>query len=137
MATIAPTIPKEATTRISRSPTSGIGSNSCDANSTTMALTTASQTTNVGPRDRWRELDISAVGRRLLIGASCPFIAARAASAERAASSPLIPWTPPPGGVDDEHRYSPAPTRYGSSDGHGRKTSWRMSSIPPLMSPPT
>ena len=24
--------------------------------------------------------------------------------AERAACIPLMPWTPPPGGVDDEHR---------------------------------
>ena len=33
-------------------------------------------------------------------------------SASRAASIPLIPWTPPPGGVDDEHR---------NSDGSGRR----------------
>ena len=32
-------------------------------------------------------------------------------SAERAAYRPPIPCTPPPGGVDDEHRYSPSPTR--------------------------
>ncbi len=58
-------------------------------------------------------------------------------SADRAASIPHMPWTPPPGGVDDEHRYSPCPTWYGSRDGHGRKMSWRMSWMPPLMSPPT
>ena len=58
-------------------------------------------------------------------------------SADRAASIPLMPWTPPPGGVDDEQRYRPSPTRYGSSDGQGRKMSWRMSWMPPLMSPPT
>ena len=32
---------------------------------------------------------------------------------------------------------APSPRRYGSSDGHGRNTSWRMSWMPPLMSPPT
>ena len=28
-------------------------------------------------------------------------------SADRAARWPDIPWTPPPGGVEDEHMYSP------------------------------
>ena len=48
-----------------------------------------------------------------------------------------MPWTPPPGGVDDEQRYRPGPAWYGSSDGTGRKSSWRMSVMPALMSPPT
>ncbi len=40
----------------------------------------------------------------------------------RGARAPAMPWTPPPGGVDDEQRYRPVPTRYGSSAGHGRKS---------------
>ena len=31
-----------------------------------------------------------------------------------------MPWTPPPGGVEDEHRYSPGPAWYGSRLGTGR-----------------
>ena len=30
-------------------------------------------------------------------------------SADVAARKPLMPWTPPPGGADDEQRYSPFP----------------------------
>jgi hypothetical protein len=48
-----------------------------------------------------------------------------------------MPWTPPPGGVDDEHKYRPGPARYGSRATVGRNRIWRMSEIPALMSPPT
>ena len=45
---------------------------------------------------------------------------------------------PPPGGVDDEHRYTPGTgVRHGSSPRVGRRTNWTRSATPALMSPPT
>ena len=49
-----------------------------------------------------------------------------------------MPWTPPPGGVEEEQRYTPrSGVRYGTSFRTGRKRSWPRSIAPPLMSPPT
>ena len=48
-----------------------------------------------------------------------------------------MPWTPPPGGVDAEQRYSPAiGVEYGFQRSVGRANVWRKSCTPPLMSPP-
>ena len=40
-------------------------------------------------------------------GGAASASAARAAGPSARRACPLIPWTPPPGGVDDEHRYRP------------------------------
>ena len=49
-----------------------------------------------------------------------------------------MPWTPPPGGVEEEQRYTPrSGVRYGTSFRTGRKRSWPRSIAPPLRSPPT
>ena len=62
---------------------------------------------------------------------------ARSTSARRVRRPPC-PWTPPPGGVDDEHRNSPGSgVVYGFQRTTGRNRSWRTSWTPPLMSPPT
>ncbi len=62
----------------------------------------------------------------------------RASSAARAAWTPHIPCTPPPGGVDDEHTNRPGSgVVYGFQRTTGRNRSWRTSWTPPLMSPPT
>ncbi len=51
---------------------------------------------------------------------------------------PHMPCTPPPGGVEDEHRYTPgSAVRYGFQRGVGRSKVWRSVEAPPLMSPPT
>ncbi len=61
-----------------------------------------------------------------------------AASAERAALAPHIPWTPPPGGVAAEQRKIPGiPVAYGSTASRGRSSSCRASLAPVEMSPPT
>src|SRR5688500_1746716 len=58
--------------------------------------------------------------------------------AECAACQPGMPWMPPPGGVEDEHRNSRGSgVEYGSSRAAGRVKSCRRSIRPPLMSPPT
>src|SRR6202043_1577788 len=59
-------------------------------------------------------------------------------SAARAAPRPHIPWTPPPGGVAAEQRYTPwSAVRYGFQRTVGRNTIWRSVAAPALMSPPT
>jgi hypothetical protein len=59
-------------------------------------------------------------------------------SARRAACRPHMPCTPPPGGVDDEHRYRPRTgVAHGCSETRGRMKNCRRSVTPPLMSPPT
>ena len=59
-------------------------------------------------------------------------------SAALAAHIPHIPCTPPPGGVDPEHRYVPGSgTRYGSHRSAGLPMVWRSVLAPPAMSPPT
>jgi hypothetical protein len=47
-----------------------------------------------------------------------------------------MPWTPPPGGVDDEHEVEARAgvVRVEARDRPDR--SWRMSEMPALMSPP-
>ena len=58
--------------------------------------------------------------------------------ARRAAWRPPMPCTPPPGGVEDEHRYTPSiGVAQGCSEIVGRVKSWRRLPAPPLMSPPT
>src|SRR5919204_6126638 len=62
----------------------------------------------------------------------------RSASATRAAEQPHIPCTPPPGGVDEEHRYTPRiGVRYGTRLRTGRKKSCPRFIAPPFRSPPT
>lgn len=62
----------------------------------------------------------------------------KSASTARAAPTPHIPCTPPPGGVEAEQRYSPrVPVLYGFHRIVGRKIVWRSVPAPPLMSPPT
>jgi hypothetical protein len=52
------------------------------------------------------------------IGVSDPYSERRS---DRAARSPHNPWTPPPGGVDDEHNHTfGMGVRYGSTDQSGR-----------------
>ena len=49
-----------------------------------------------------------------------------------------MPWTPPPGGVEAEQRYTPASgVPYGFHRGTGRNTVWRSVAAPPLTSPPS
>ena len=56
----------------------------------------------------------------------------------RAADTPHMPWTPPPGGVEAEQRYTPSSgVRYGFQRGTGRNTVWRNVAAPPLTSPPS
>ena len=58
--------------------------------------------------------------------------------AARAACQPHIAWTPPPGGVDDEHtRMRRSGVVYGTRRAAGRAHNCRKSAAPPLMSPPT
>ena len=58
--------------------------------------------------------------------------------AERAAWRPAMPWTPPPGGTDDEHRYRPGPDAIRvERRPRPEERAGACSSIPPLMSPPT
>ena len=60
------------------------------------------------------------------------------ASAAWAAFWPHMPCTPPPGGVELEHRYTPGiAVRYGFHRGVGRSTVCSRVPAPPLMSPPT
>ena len=59
-------------------------------------------------------------------------------STSRAAWRPLMPWTPPPGGVDEEQMNTAGSgVVYGFQRTTGRNRSWRQSPTPPLMSPPT
>jgi len=49
-----------------------------------------------------------------------------------------MPWTPPPGGVDAEQRWTPGSgVAYGTRRATGRVNNWRTSCAPPLTSPPT
>ena len=49
-----------------------------------------------------------------------------------------MPWTPPPGGVEDEQMKTPGSgVAEGVSRATGRVKSCRRSATPPLMSPPT
>src|ERR1039457_7721217 len=69
----------------------------------------------------------------------------RSASTARPAPAPHMPCTPPPGGVDAEHRYTPStavrygPARGGHADhgGTGPSSVCRSVPAPLLMSPPT
>lgn len=62
----------------------------------------------------------------------------RSRNTVRAACSPHIPWTPPPGGVAAEQRYTcGTAVRYGFHRTVGRKSVWRTVGEPALMSPPT
>src|SRR5262249_35434132 len=59
-------------------------------------------------------------------------------SVASAASSPQRPCTPGPGGVADEHRYTPrSGVRYGFHRAAGRASTWRTVCMPQAMSPPT
>ena len=73
-------------------------------------------------------------------------IAGRYHDAAPSSGGPAAARTGPPGGHSSRARRrrvewmtstgtAQSPTWYGSSDGHGRKMSWRMSWMPPLMSP--
>ncbi len=68
---------------------------------------------------------------RRLISHRAPLIASCAAC------HPHMPWTPPPGGVELEHKYTPSIGVFqGCRPMVGRRTNWRKSAMPPLMSPP-
>src|SRR5262249_7693751 len=59
-------------------------------------------------------------------------------NADRAAYQPHRPWTPAPGGVEDEQRRMPGcGVRYGFTCHTGRVKNWVSSGRPPPMSPPT
>ncbi|MFB9071140.1 hypothetical protein ACFFX0_08005 [Citricoccus parietis] len=63
--------------------------------------------------------------------------AAASAMAARAAWSPAMPWTPPPGGVEEEARYRPGvEVRCGLRTGAGRRICCSPPMDPPATSPP-
>ena len=62
----------------------------------------------------------------------------RLRNALAAAPAPHMPCTPPPGGVEAEHKNMPStPVAYGSSANPGRPIIWSGVFAPPPMSPPT
>ncbi|MFC5121992.1 hypothetical protein ACFPRL_32790 [Pseudoclavibacter helvolus] len=77
-------------------------------------------------------------GSTVAAGAVVYVLRDQSRSTARAACIPGMPWTPPPGGVEEEHTYSPRrPARYGWSVGAGLNSCCVPASVPPPMSPPT